>query len=83
MMVIEHLFDPFHAFREIERVLSPTGQGFINLPLVTSLKNRLRLLGGNLPVTSVSFDRWLVDKEWDGKPPALLLDGFDPSTCAH
>ena len=66
MMVIEHLFDPFHAFREIERVLSPTGLGFINLPLVTSLKNRLRLLFGNLPVTSVAFDRWLIDKEWDG-----------------
>ena len=66
MMVIEHLFDPFHAFKEIERVLSPKGQAFVNLPLVTSIKNRLRLLTGRLPVTSVPFGRWLVDKEWDG-----------------
>jgi SAM-dependent methyltransferase len=66
MMVIEHLFDPFHAFQEIKRVLSPTGMAFINLPLVTSLKNRLRLLCGRLPITSVPFDKWLVDREWDG-----------------
>lgn len=66
MMVIEHLFDPFFAFREIQRVLAPGGRAFVNLPLVTSLKNRLRLLSGRLPVTSVPFERWLVDKEWDG-----------------
>jgi SAM-dependent methyltransferase len=66
MMVIEHLFDPFHAFREIKRVLSPGGMAFVNLPLVTSIKNRLRLLRGQVPVTSVGFDRWFVDQEWDG-----------------
>lgn len=66
MMVIEHLFDPFHAFREIKRLLSPQGRAFVNLPLVTSIKNRLRLLSGRLPVTSVPFERWLVDREWDG-----------------
>ena len=66
MMVIEHLFDPFHAFAEIRRVLSPSGKAFVNLPLVTSIKNRLRLLRGKVPVTSVGFDRWFDDKEWDG-----------------
>ena len=66
MMVIEHLFDPFHAFREIKRMLSPDGKAFVNLPLVTSIKNRLRLLCGRVPVTSVPFDRWFDDKEWDG-----------------
>lgn len=66
MMVIEHLFDPFHAFAEIARVLSPQGRAFVNLPLVTSIKNRLRLLAGRLPVTSVPFERWMVDREWDG-----------------
>lgn len=66
MMVIEHLFDPFQAFQEIKRVLSPEGQAFINLPLVTSIKNRMRLLTGKLPITSVAFDRWLQDREWDG-----------------
>jgi SAM-dependent methyltransferase len=66
MMVIEHLFDPFHAFLDIKRVLTPGGMAFVNLPLVTSIKNRLRLLSGRVPVTSVPFDRWFDDKEWDG-----------------
>lgn len=66
MMVIEHLFDPFHAFKDIARVLSPGGMAIVNLPLVTSLKNRARLLMGELPVTSVGFDRWFDDREWDG-----------------
>lgn len=66
MMVIEHLFDPFHAFKEIERVLTPDGRAVINLPLVTSIKNRMRLLFGKLPVTSVAFERWIEDHEWDG-----------------
>lgn len=66
MMVIEHLFDPFHSFAEIRRILKKDGLAFINLPLVTSLKNRLRLLLGKIPETSVNYDRWLKDKEWDG-----------------
>jgi SAM-dependent methyltransferase len=66
MMVIEHLFDPFHAFREIKRVLSPVGFAAVNLPLVTGIKNRLRLVLGQLPETSVGFERWLTDEEWDG-----------------
>lgn len=66
MMVIEHLFDPFQSFAEIKRILSPSGQAFVNLPLVTSLKNRYRLMTGRLPITSVPFKRWLVDREWDG-----------------
>lgn len=66
MMVIEHLFDPFQAFAEIKRVLSPDGKAFVNLPLVTSIKNRMRLLAGRLPVTSVGFGRWFDDREWDG-----------------
>ena len=66
MMIIEHLFDPFHSFSEIHRILSKDGVAFINLPLVTSIKNRLRLLFGRLPETSVEYDRWFVDKQWDG-----------------
>lgn len=66
MMVIEHLFNPFHSFAEISRLLSNGGIAVVNLPLVTSLKNRLRLLRGLLPITSVSFERWLIDGEWDG-----------------
>ena len=66
MMVIEHLFDPFHAFREIKRVLTPDGVGVVNLPLVTNVKNRLRLMCGRLPETSVGFQRWIAEEEWDG-----------------
>jgi SAM-dependent methyltransferase len=66
LMVIEHLFDPFHSFAEIRRVLRPTGSAFVNLPLVTSLPNRARLLIGRLPITSVPQERWFIDREGDG-----------------
>jgi SAM-dependent methyltransferase len=66
MMVIEHLFDPFFAFREIKRVLSRDGKAYVNLPLVTGLRNRIRLVCGNLPETSVPYDHWFKKNEWDG-----------------
>lgn len=66
MMLLEHLFDPFECFREIKRVLSPSGRAFVNLPLVTSVKNRLRLLFGRIPVTSVPYLRWQPEGHWDG-----------------
>ncbi len=66
MMVIEHLYDPFHAFSEVARVLSPQGIAFINLPLVTSLANRLRLALGLLPQTSTKVADWFQRCEWDG-----------------
>jgi len=66
MMVIEHLFDPFQAFAEVRRVLKPDGLAFVNLPLVTALRNRFRLLTGRLPVTSVNYERWFGNREWDG-----------------
>jgi SAM-dependent methyltransferase len=66
MMLLEHLYDPFHSFSEIKRVLSPSGAAFINLPLVTSLQNRLRLALGRLPITSMPYDSWFQTREWDG-----------------
>jgi SAM-dependent methyltransferase len=66
MMVIEHLFDPFHAFREIERCLSREGAAYINLPLVTSWRNRIRLLLGAIPETSDRYESWFERGEWDG-----------------
>jgi SAM-dependent methyltransferase len=66
MMVIEHLFDPFHAFREIKRSLSNRGAAYVNLPLVTGLRNRIRLLGGKLPETSTRYEQWFQTGEWDG-----------------
>ena len=66
MMVIEHLFNPFHSFAKIRRLLSNNGHAFINLPLFTSIKNRLRLLLGKMPETSVEYNKWFIDKSWDG-----------------
>ena len=66
MMVIEHLFDPFAAFSDVARCLSPNGRAFINLPLITSIKNRLRLLVGLMPQTSVSYSKWFAEGHWDG-----------------
>jgi SAM-dependent methyltransferase len=77
LMVIEHLFDPFHSFREVHRVLKPGGYALINLPLVTSWKNRLRLLFGKMPVTS--RHDWYTIGEWDGGH----LHYFDLSSVAR
>jgi len=66
MAVIEHLFDPFHAFREIKRCLSKRGAAYVDLPLVTGLRNKIRLLAGRLPETSVRYERWFQIGEWDG-----------------
>jgi SAM-dependent methyltransferase len=66
MMVIEHLFDPFKSFKKVFDLLSDDGIAFINLPLVSTLKNRFKLLFGNLPETSISYDMWFKNKEYDG-----------------
>jgi SAM-dependent methyltransferase len=64
MMVVEHLFDPFHSFREIARITSKGGKAFVNLPNIGSIRCRLQLLAGRMPVTS-STD-WFRKREWDG-----------------
>lgn len=64
MMVIEHLFDPFHSFSEIARTTRRGGYALINLPLISSIKNRVKVALGDLPMTS-SAD-WWRDEEWDG-----------------
>lgn len=64
MMVVEHLFDPFHSFHEIWRIARPGGRIFINLPNIGSVRCRLQLLRGQLPVTSSSD--WFEKREWDG-----------------
>lgn len=66
MMVIEHLFDPFKSFKKVFDLLSDDGIAFINLPLVSTLKNRFRLLFGRLPETSISYDMWFKNREYDG-----------------
>lgn len=64
MMVFEHLFDPFHSFGELARVLKPSGTAFVNLPNVGSIKCRLDLLRGKLPMTSTP--EWFDLRQWDG-----------------
>jgi SAM-dependent methyltransferase len=64
MMVVEHLFDPFHSFQEIRRITRPGGRIFINVPNIGSFRCRLQLLRGELPITS-SID-WFEKREWDG-----------------
>lgn len=64
MMVVEHLYDPFHAMAEIARICRPGGTVIINLPNIASLKCRLSLLFGNMPTTS-SQD-WYEKRQWDG-----------------
>lgn len=64
MMIIEHLFDPFHSFRELSRITKLGGKVFVNLPNIGSIRCRLQLLAGNMPVTS-SQD-WFEKREWDG-----------------
>lgn len=66
MMLFEHLFDPWFCFSEVKRVLSPDGRAFVNLPLVTNVKNRLRLLAGKIPQTSIPYSRWREEGHWDG-----------------
>jgi SAM-dependent methyltransferase len=64
MMIIEHLYDPFHAFAELARILRPGGYAFVNLPNIASIRCRLSLAAGRMPVTS-SRD-WFEKREWDG-----------------
>ncbi len=64
MMVIEHMYDPFHAFSEIARVARPGADLFVNLPNIASIRCRLQLLAGKMPVTSGAD--WFENGEWDG-----------------
>jgi len=64
MMVVEHLFDPFHSFSEISRVTKPGGKVFLNLPNIASIRCRWELLQGKMPVTSAH--NWFDKSEWDG-----------------
>lgn len=64
MMIVEHLFDPFHGFREMARICRPGGRVFVNLPNVGSIRCRFDLLRGRLPYTSQPD--WFERRQWDG-----------------
>jgi len=83
MMIYEHLFDPFKSFQEIVRVLHHDGLAFVNLPLVTNLRNRFRLAAGYLPTTSVPTDRWFQDESWDGNHLHYFSVSMIQKLCQH
>lgn len=64
LMVLEHVFNPFHALAEIRRVCKPTGVAVIQVPNLAGLRHRVALLGGRLPVTSARFT--FAEEAWDG-----------------
>ncbi len=64
MMIVEHLYDPFHTFSELCRIARKGATLAINLPNIASLKCRLELLMGKMPITSVA--NWFELREWDG-----------------
>lgn len=63
-MVLEHIFNPFHALREIWRVSKPNAQIVITVPNLASIRHRWALLRGKLPVTSACFS--FEEEAWDG-----------------
>lgn len=64
LAVIEHVFDPYFLIKELRRVLKKDGILIANVPNVAYIKQRLRLLFGEIPITSSPYN-W--DKiGWDG-----------------
>jgi len=64
LMVIEHVFDPFHAVRELRRVCKQAGRVVVGVPNLAGLKRRIELLFGRLPVTSTQGS--FTHHAWDG-----------------
>ena len=63
--VLEHVFDVYSFVRDCRRLLRPSGILLIEVPNLAYLKNRLRLLFGNLPITSSPYG-WADGFGWDG-----------------
>lgn len=64
LMVVEHVFDPYHAVRELRRVCKPGGRVIIGVPNLAGIKRRWELLCGRLPITSARFS--FSENAWDG-----------------
>lgn len=64
--VLEHLYDPDHALREIARVLVPGGYAVVTVPNLAYWRYRLALLRGRVPQPAVDprhlhqFDQQLL-----------------------
>jgi SAM-dependent methyltransferase len=64
LMVLEHVFDPFHAMSELRRVCKPTGRVVIGVPNIAGVKRRVEILIGKLPITSTAYS--FEENSWDG-----------------
>lgn len=64
LMVVEHVFDPYHAIRELRRVCKPAGRVIVGVPNLAGIKRRLELLCGKLPITSSQNS--FTEGGWDG-----------------
>ncbi|MBI3870623.1 MAG: class I SAM-dependent methyltransferase [Verrucomicrobia bacterium] len=64
LMVVEHVFDPYHAARELRRVCKPAGRVIIGVPNLAGIKRRWELLCCRLPITSARFS--FSENAWDG-----------------
>jgi methionine biosynthesis protein MetW len=51
--VLEHLYDPDHALREVARVLAPGGHAVVTVPNLAYWRYRLDLLRGRVPPPAV------------------------------
>jgi ubiquinone/menaquinone biosynthesis C-methylase UbiE len=56
--IVEHVFDPYHMFKECHRLLRKGGTLIVEVPNVAWLSNRIGLLLGKLPVTSSCTEGW-------------------------
>jgi len=64
LMVVEHVFDPYHAVRELRRVCKSDGRVIVGVPNLAGIKRRLELLMGKLPITSAQHS--FSENAWDG-----------------
>jgi ubiquinone/menaquinone biosynthesis C-methylase UbiE len=64
LMVLEHVFDVFHAVEEANRVLRPGGHLIVAVPNISYMRITIPLLFGRFPVTSTK-DTW-DELAWDG-----------------
>jgi ubiquinone/menaquinone biosynthesis C-methylase UbiE len=62
--IVEHVFDPYFVIREAYRVLKKDGTFIANVPNIAYIKQRIRLLLGNLPITSSPYEWNQIG--WDG-----------------
>lgn len=72
LALVEHLFDPLRAMRNVRAMLRPGGFVYIDTPNIAKWTRRLKLLAGHFPSTA-SREEGLVT--YDGRPADLHDEG--------